>query len=120
MALTKDQILGLDDLPLFEVKVPEWGDEASVFVRMLTSGERDELEALSTVQKGDKVELNMKNARARIAAFTLCNEDGSRMFTTEEIDALGRKSAKAIKRIADAAYEFNGLSAKARAAAAKN
>ena len=40
MALTADQILAADDMGLKEVAVPEWG--GSVFIRVMTVGERDE------------------------------------------------------------------------------
>jgi hypothetical protein len=39
MALNKEKILAADDLGLLEVPVPEWGD--SVFIRVMTVGERD-------------------------------------------------------------------------------
>ena len=40
--LTREQILGSDDLKRQTVAVPEWGGD--VFVRMLTGGERDAFE----------------------------------------------------------------------------
>ena len=39
--LTREQILGLSDLPREEVRIPEWG--GVVFVRALTGSERDQL-----------------------------------------------------------------------------
>ena len=42
-ALTRDEILGADDLKTESVKVPEWG--GTVLVRELTGAERDEWEA---------------------------------------------------------------------------
>ena len=48
MALTADQILAADDMGLKEVNVPEWG--GSVYIRVMTVGERDEYERMADVE----------------------------------------------------------------------
>ena len=102
MALTKEQILAADDLPKEEVQVPEWG--GSVYVRTLGGFERDLLEAEYSAHKH-------KNLRAKLAALTICDEQGNSLFSITEVEQLGRKSAKALDRIFTVASRLNGLSA---------
>ena len=88
--LSRDQILQADDLGLVELKIPEWG--GSVYVR------------------GDSEKLS--NVRAYLAALTVVDEKGERMFrSAEDIEALGGKSARALTRIFNKALEVNGFGA---------
>ena len=109
--LTRDAILAADDLPRELVNVPEWG--GSVYVRTLTGGERDQFEAAllgsGRGRKADPAE-RMRNFRARLAAFVLCDEQGTALFTQADVDALGAKSAAALDRIVEVASRLNHLS----------
>jgi hypothetical protein len=89
MPLSRDQILGAEDLKREEVAVPEWG--GSVFVRTMTGSERDRFEAAFVRDKSD--------TRARLAAATICDEGGRLLFAPGDIEALGRKSAAALERV---------------------
>ena len=103
MALTKDQIPAADDMGLFEVQVPEWG--GSVFVRVMTVGERDSYENDWMVNKNKGVE----NFRSKFLQRVLCDESGKLLFTSSEIDLLAGKSARVITRIWEAAMKHNAL-----------
>lgn len=103
MALTKDQILAADDMGLLEVPVREWG--GSVFVRVMTVGERDAYENDWVLNKNKGVE----NFRTKFLAKCLCDEKGQRLFSDAEIEALARKSAKVMARIWQRAMEHNAL-----------
>jgi hypothetical protein len=96
--LTRDQILGLDDLPREEVAVPEWG--GSVYVRALTGGERHELSKL--LGQGDVTS-------AAIVALFAVDAQGSRLFTEADVEALEAKNGAALDRIVAAALRFNTL-----------
>ena len=102
MALTRDAILGLDDLPRVEVAIPEWG--GSVFVRALTGGERDQLERM--IAK-DAV------SRASIVALCVVDEKGERLFAQKDVEKLAGKHGGALEKIVSAALSFNSLSAEA-------
>ena len=106
--LTRDQILGADDLPKEEVPVPEWG--GSVFVRTMPGKERDAWE--SQLLKGDPRDrqLNMDNVRARLASLTIVDAEGNRLFDLKDIEALGQKSAAALDRIWEVAQRLNRMS----------
>lgn len=99
--LNRDSILGLDDLPVVEVVVPEWG--GSVWVRGMTGTERDAFE-----EKG--IGAPLKDMRARVAIATVCDHDGNLLFTDQDLPALMRKSGKALDRILIAAAPLSGLS----------
>jgi hypothetical protein len=105
--LTAADILGVQDITTEVVEVPEW--HGAVRVIALTGAQRDDLE-ISMVQTRDKKrEVNLRNMRARLVAASIVDENGKRLFTTEDINALGKKSAAAIQRIFKVAQRLSGL-----------
>ena len=107
MLTTKESILTKDDLKSEIVLIPEWGD--SVRVWMLTGADRDAYEQLLIEQRGPDVGTNVKNIRARLAAFCVRDDNNERLFLDAEIDALGKKNAKALDRIYEVAYRLNAF-----------
>jgi len=103
MILSKEAILKADDLPKKTVKVKEWGGD--VIVRSMTGTERDAWE-IDTYGTG---KVNVQNARARLVTLTAIDEKGERLFTSEEAEELGRKSAKALSKVYVVAEKLNGL-----------
>ncbi|MFO7905799.1 MAG: hypothetical protein R6U98_24285 [Pirellulaceae bacterium] len=101
--LTKDQILQASDLGREVVEVPEWGGD--VYVSAMTAADRDAFEA-SLVKDGER---NMDNMRARLAAMTMVDEKGERLFTDAEASKLGKKSAAALTRVFSVAMRMNGI-----------
>ena len=107
--LSRDAILEAPDLAIVEVEVPEWG--GTVRVRSLSGAERDAFEASCTKERKDGGrDFDPRNVRAKLVALTLVDENGLRMFQQDDVKAIGRKNAKALERIFDAATELNGLS----------
>lgn len=106
MPLTKDQILSADDLSTESVSVPEWGGD--VLIRCLTGSERDSFEAaLDSLKKSGRP---LHNIRARLAAMSIVDEQGNRLFSDAEIDALGKKSSSALNRVFEAATKLSRFS----------
>lgn len=101
--LTRESILAADDLPKQEVKVPEWG--GSVYVRALTGAERVHFERV--VFSDDASD---ESVMASLVALCTVDEQGTRLFTAEDVDALNGKNAKVLNRISNAAILFNSLS----------
>jgi hypothetical protein len=115
--LTRDQILDAQDLKSEDVDVPEWG--GSVRVRELTASERDAVEAASTsirIEKGQaQTDFNkavMEGFRARLAAYSIVDEAGNRLFTDQDMLALGKKSSSAMQRVFDVAMKLSAFTAK--------
>lgn len=106
--LTKDQILGIKDLQVEKVEVPEWGGH--VFVRGMTGSERDAFEASVVDIRGSSQKINMVNVRAKLVSLTICDEDGNRLFEDADVIELGKKSALALQRLFDTAQRLSGLS----------
>ena len=85
--LTRDAILGADDLPRREVEVPEWGGR--LWVRTMTGLERDRYEAGLVVEPGTKRADRLANLRARLVALTAVDAAGERLFAETDVEALG-------------------------------
>lgn len=113
MALNINQILAADDLETREVHVPEWADPETgddvVFVKALSGAERDAYEGSLRSIRGSTVIPNLANARAKLVARALVDENGQRIFTDKQIDQLGSKSAAVLERLFDVAAEMSGL-----------
>lgn len=116
--LSKEDILHAVDLPKEEVEVPEWG--GSVIVRGLTGAERDKFEASIVTLKGDKTGFNPENMRAKLVVLCVVDEEGKRLFSNEDVKALGEKSALALNRVFEVAQRLSGLSPDSIEEAKKN
>ena len=109
MLTSAKEILALDDLPRQAVYVPEWKD--SVYVRALNGAERDHLEKLIGQNK---------TTRAGIAALCCVDEQGRRLFSDADVEALGQKNGQALERIVTAALAFNLITDEALSEAGKD
>lgn len=106
--LTKEDILACDDLERERVEVPEWsrnGEAAHVFVRVLTGAEIKVLQDKAVGKDLDP---------AQIALFSICGEEGHRLFADSELPLLAKKSQRALTRIVEASLRVNGLDEKGR------
>jgi hypothetical protein len=107
--LTREQILGANDLPSVKVPVPEWGPGAVVYVKSMTGAERDAFESQVVEGRGPDRTVNVQNIRARLCARCIVNAGGTPLFTDADVEALGAKSAKVLDRIFEQAQKLNGL-----------
>lgn len=107
MILSKEQILAAADLPRELVDVPEWGGQ--VYVSTMTGTQRDVWEEELIAAKSPDRKANLANLRARLAAMTLVDEQGAALFTPADVEALGRKSARALDRVFTVALRLNRL-----------
>jgi hypothetical protein len=112
--MTKEQILGVKDLHIEEVSVPEW--DATVGVRVMRGSEYDYFdECIAAAGQG-----YVKNFRPLVCALTICDEYGGRLFSTTEVEALAEKSEAAIERIYEVACRLNKLRTQDREELEKN
>lgn len=107
MLLNRDQILSADDLTYKDVEVPEWG--GVVRVRVMTGAERGDFEQSIITGRGKNRDINFKNLRGKLVARCLIDEDGERLFSDADIQALEEKSAAALSRVFDVCQRINGL-----------
>lgn len=106
--LSRDQILDASDITTEVVEVEEWG--GAVRVRGLSGNERDTYEQSIITMKGTKIMPKFTGAMAKLVALSVVDEQGVRMFTDEDVRALGRKSAGALQRVYEVARRLAGLS----------
>jgi hypothetical protein len=106
--LSRDAILHADDIEYEDVDVPEWN--GAVRVRALTGTERDAYEASMSQQRGKNYVRNLANIRAKLVVKTVVDEQGERVFSDQDANALGKKSASALDRIFEVAARLSRLS----------
>jgi hypothetical protein len=99
--LSRDQILKAEDFRTVDVEVPEWGGTVRLRVMNGTQRERFE-EAFQKTPYG--------NTRARLVAYSACDEAGEPVFSELDIEALGAKSSAALDRLFDVALKLNRIS----------
>jgi hypothetical protein len=100
-------VLAADDLVTEYVDVPEWGYRLRL--RSLTGTERDALEVAAIRMREAGLD-PLVNLRARLVAAHARKADGTtRVFTTEQVTALGRKSAAPLGRLYDVCTRISGF-----------
>lgn len=105
--LSKEEILGIRDLPFEEIEIKEWGGR--VRIRGLTASEKDEFEFQIFTGEGKNRKFNYKDLRARLLSLTICNESGERLFSDGDIERLGKKSGKVIDRLFGIAQRLSAI-----------
>jgi hypothetical protein len=102
MLLSRDQILNAPDLSLAmeAVEVSEWG--GSVNVRVMTGTERGRFEEANRTAPKESI-------RARLAAVTICDEEGNLLFSDDDVHALGCRSSVALDRVFAVALKLNAI-----------
>lgn len=103
--LTREQILGTVCAKQV-VPVPEWGGE--VIVADMGGTARDQFERWCL----DNADGRFVGVRATLASYAVVGEDGARLFTPDDVAALGEKSAAALDRVYEVASRLNRLSKK--------
>jgi hypothetical protein len=106
--LSREAILAQRDLVLEAVEVPSWG--GVVYVRNLSGKGRDAFEG-SRIRVGadNKVVILYDNIRARLLSMTLCDAEGTLLFSESDIEALGQKDAKALDLLFVVAQRLSGV-----------
>lgn len=105
--LSKSVLLGATTVPRETVRIPELGGE--VIVRGMTGAERDAFEVSLVEGRGRNRQANLKNLRAKLIAFCCVSETGERVFTNEDVEALGTVRADVLNRIYNVAQKLSGI-----------
>jgi hypothetical protein len=105
--LSRADILKATVTPRETVVVRELGGE--VIVRGMTGIERDAFEASCFEGRGKKRDFNMRNLRAKMVAFCCIDEQGHRLFTDEDVIALGAVRADVIDKLFAVAQRLSGM-----------
>jgi hypothetical protein len=112
--LSAADILRIPDLKIERVDVPEWGGH--IYVRLLSGTGREKyIESVRTLvgtpgkDKNAYWKMVLTGSGAKLVAEAACDKNGKRIFRDEDVEALGKKSYVALKRVVDAAAKLNGL-----------
>lgn len=105
--LSRTDILKATTTPREVVAIKELGGE--VVVRGMTGVERDAFEASCFEGRGKKRDFNMRNLRAKLVAYCCIDEDGHRLFTDEDVIALGQVRADVIDKLFAVAQRLSGM-----------
>jgi len=106
--LTRDAILAAQDREYDTVDCPEWG--GAVRLASISGTQRDKYESSLIEQRGNDHRMNLRNARAKLIVACAVDEQGNKLFSEDDVNALGRKSAKPLERLFDACRRLTGLS----------
>jgi len=108
MALNKDEILALaDKREVRTVTIDGYGD---FLLKEMSGIDRDALEESMLRITGDRATPNLVNARAKLVAACLVDEDGERIFTSiPDVSNLGKLPAKVLGRLWEESTDLNGL-----------
>ncbi len=117
MLTSRTAILATDDLHRETVHVAPWKD--SVLIRELTVDENEEFQKRIIAQGGEGPSKYDK-VQAHLVVLSVIDKKGNRVFADTDIEELGRKSARAVKIIFDAAMKLNRLDEQAIDDAEKN
>jgi hypothetical protein len=106
--LGKDDILGMDDIPVEEVIVPEWKGR-KVLVSGLTAAGKNAYQASLVEIQGKNRKLKLEHSTAKLLVRTLVDAKRQPLFTETDIIRLGTKSAAVLERLGKIASRLSGM-----------
>lgn len=110
--LKREAILARQDLPFEDVEVPEWGGTLRICG---LSGD-------AAIEYGSRrlTDNPKDNYMADLLALTIVDKDFKPLFTSQDVEALGKKSARVLRRLTLIATRLSGMGENAKAEAKKN
>ena len=98
-------ILGYDDLPREPVEVP-WVDE-KLYIRGMSANDKDAWMLLH-MPDGETFRWN-EHGTAGLVAKCLVTEDGERIFSDDDVEALGQKDGQTLAELHKVALRLSGV-----------
>jgi len=88
--------------------VPEWG--CTVRLKAMTGEERDSFESSILRDRSDPSSgVDPRNFHAKFLVRILCDADGKRLFSDDDVELLSGKSASVLDRLYDVGASLAGL-----------
>jgi hypothetical protein len=104
----KELLLNPRPLPTEVVALPELGEGVAITVRGLTARQRNELE-LSFIKRDGRPDPAKQRQMRELWLVACCVDDaGNKLFTAEDVIALGNQDAAIIDRIFEASQRVCG------------
>ncbi len=117
--LSKDDILGMDDIPVEEVVVPEWKNRR-VLISGLTAAGKNAYQSSLVELQGKTRKLKLEHSTAKLLVRCLVDAKRQPLFTETDIIRLGTKSAAVLERLAKVASRLSGMDEQEQEALVKN
>lgn len=122
--LNRELLLKKEELKIQKVDL---GNGDFVFVRQMSGREKDRFEQ-SLIRKVydrsgklDRIEQDLENFRAKLAVFTLCDEQGNLILQPNDYETLANSiSASKLEKIVEASTNLNQVSESAKVDVVKN
>lgn len=98
-----------------KVEVPEWGEDAFIYVRELSAAALDYFESFIVLDgsaTSEEKRARYENFRVRYVVLSACDENGNAIFTDEDEAWLGQMEASVISKLFAAAKRVNLIDAK--------
>lgn len=108
VVVSRDQFLSAPVPKPIDVSVPELGEGCVIPVWPMTAKEWTAFQNEQTGANG-KPNAKAKQVRERMVVKCCKNDDGSQIFTAEDMAALGEKQAGLLERLVNAALEVSGI-----------
>ncbi len=106
--LTADEILGMDDIPVEDVVVPQWKNR-TVKIRGLSAAAKNAYQASLVEITGTSRKVKLEHSTAKLLQKCIVNAQLQPIFTEAQILQLGTKSAKVLERLAQIANRLSGM-----------
>jgi len=111
----RDKVQAASDLPYERVAVPEWGENGTpleFYVHALMGTERDRIEQDAVAERAESEDDRVRNIRARFVVAATYEDEARtrRVFREDDVEWLGRKSAKALDRLYEPTARLSGIS----------
>ena len=106
--LNRDEILGMDDIPVEEVIVPEW-KHRKVLICGLNATAKNAYQASIVEIKGKDRKLKLEHSTAKLLVRCLVDQKRQPLFVESDILKLGSKSAMVLERLAKIASRLSGM-----------
>lgn len=102
--LKREEILSKTSLKKESVTVDEWGGD--VLVSEMSGSVRDAWE--QSLRKKDE-NGSLVSPRAKLIACTVVDEDGNRVFSDDDVEAIGKLSSLSLEKVCEVSMRLNGL-----------
>lgn len=112
--VTADEFLNSPtmDRQKLDVPVPELGEGKVIPIWGMTPRERSEFEDRQSRLSKDQRAKQKTQVRERILVECCRNDDGVQLFTTQQIEQLGKRRGDVVERLVNVALELSGFTAK--------
>lgn len=115
--MNRDDILSIIDLDFKSIKVPAWGKD--IFIRQLSAYERATLNELTLPLQESTKDSDQIKVMAIACTYFISDENGKRLFSDDDAEALQSKSQEAIHFIFIEGMKYSAMTAEETAKAKK-